>query len=68
MLVCYNLIKDRKQASDKASYENNSGKQILARKELMIMYKILRKSVNSKFTGGVINTFVCFYYKYKEGV
>ena len=34
------------------------------------MYKILRKSVISMFTwgGGISNTFVCFYYKHKEGV
>ena len=33
------------------------------------MNKILNKNVNSMFTwGGVINTSVCFYYNYNEGV
>ena len=34
------------------------------------MNKILNKNVNSMFTwgGGVINTTVCFYYNYNEGV
>ena len=60
MLVCYNLIKDRKQASDKASYENNSGKQILARKELIIMNKKVMYKLTLSLLGGgqIIQLFV----------